>query len=263
MAAELRLHTIHPLLDKGYVYDVETGFYYLRSRYYCSIWNRFFNADNLIQENIFAYCNSNPVLLSDKTGYSSNWDDEEDISLDDLHLYSSTNYIPTSTLPYSSLLEGNYYIITPLKSTAAVHQTIDCRGKIVTTAYRMNKIETGKIMKYVGIYTGKGFYLFCDNAVGYSDKNAWDVIGFSDEAHFMLGVEDLRYNLKHSHTATKYVENLQRQLCFEGFPVEITGVMNEETYLAVQSFQSSRKMSLRDGVVGNSTKEMLFPVCTQ
>ena len=43
------LGTINKLLRyRGYVYDGETGLYYLRSRYYNPEWARFLNADVLL-----------------------------------------------------------------------------------------------------------------------------------------------------------------------------------------------------------------------
>lgn len=58
---------------------VETGFYYLQSRYYDAWTCRFINADepvmlglstsNLIRANLFAYWGNNPVMNSDPTGY--------------------------------------------------------------------------------------------------------------------------------------------------------------------------------------------------
>jgi len=57
---------------------VETGFYYLQSRYYDARTCRFINADdtavlglsdkNLIGVNLFAYCGNNPVMRIDPTG---------------------------------------------------------------------------------------------------------------------------------------------------------------------------------------------------
>ena len=57
---------------------VETGFYYLQSRYYDPESCRFLSADDpsmlelstvsLIGENLFAYCNNNPVNFIDNTG---------------------------------------------------------------------------------------------------------------------------------------------------------------------------------------------------
>ena len=40
------LGRLNPFRYRGYVYDEETGLYYLRSRYYRPEWGRFVNADN-------------------------------------------------------------------------------------------------------------------------------------------------------------------------------------------------------------------------
>ncbi len=40
-----------PLQYRGYVYDEETGLYYLQSRYYNPEWGRFISADSVINGN--------------------------------------------------------------------------------------------------------------------------------------------------------------------------------------------------------------------
>ena len=62
------LGKIQPFRYRGYVYDVETGFYYLKSRYYCNEQQRYVNADSLIDFNIFAYCHNNPINRFDTSG---------------------------------------------------------------------------------------------------------------------------------------------------------------------------------------------------
>ena len=69
------LDTLNPFRYRGYVYDEETGLYYLRSRYYNPEWGRFINADTvlgqvgaLLSHNLFAYCGNNPVNMSDLSG---------------------------------------------------------------------------------------------------------------------------------------------------------------------------------------------------
>ncbi len=69
------LANINPLRYRGYVYDWETGFYYLQSRYYDPTIGRFLNVDGyvstgqgIIGHNMFAYCGNNPVINEDKTG---------------------------------------------------------------------------------------------------------------------------------------------------------------------------------------------------
>lgn len=71
---------INPFRYRGYYYDVETGFYYLQTRYYDPTICRFINADNyeLVatlstvpgQLNMYAYCNNNPIMYTDETGES-------------------------------------------------------------------------------------------------------------------------------------------------------------------------------------------------
>lgn len=70
--------TLNPFRYRGYVYDEETGLYYLRSRYYNPSWKRFMNADALVSngkgllgKNVFTYCNNCPVAQSDPTGQSA------------------------------------------------------------------------------------------------------------------------------------------------------------------------------------------------
>ena len=65
----------NPLRYRGYIYDAETGFYYLQSRYYDPVVGRFINSDGYVSTgagvldyNMFAYCNNNPVMLMDCNG---------------------------------------------------------------------------------------------------------------------------------------------------------------------------------------------------
>lgn len=65
----------------SYCYDIETGFYYLQTRYYDPAIARFINADGylstdvegLLSANMFAYCENNPVNMSDSSGNWPNW----------------------------------------------------------------------------------------------------------------------------------------------------------------------------------------------
>ena len=65
---------INPIRYKGYYYDVETGLYYVSSRYYDPEIGRWINADALVDQssvlgyNLFAYCRNNPVNMTDTTG---------------------------------------------------------------------------------------------------------------------------------------------------------------------------------------------------
>ena len=67
----------NPFRYRGYVYDEDSGLYYLRSRYYDPELGRFLNADNYIgrilmlgQHNQFSYCANMPVGLQDGNGHN-------------------------------------------------------------------------------------------------------------------------------------------------------------------------------------------------
>ena len=75
------LGAANPLRYRGYVYDTETGLYYLNSRYYNPTWGRFINADSEVAgiggdvrgSNLFEYCFNNPVNMSDPGGNWPKW----------------------------------------------------------------------------------------------------------------------------------------------------------------------------------------------
>ncbi len=68
----------NPFRYRSYYYDTETGWYYLNSRYYDPEVKRFINGDstqlltntpeNLMQYNMFMYCNGDPVNVIDDNG---------------------------------------------------------------------------------------------------------------------------------------------------------------------------------------------------
>ena len=69
---------INPLRYRGYVFDDETGLYYLQSRYYDAVTGRFINADvyvdtdtgSPLSTNMFAYCENN---ANNRADYSGEW----------------------------------------------------------------------------------------------------------------------------------------------------------------------------------------------
>ena len=68
---------LNPLRYRGYIFDQETGLYYLQSRYYNPEIGRFINADDpaylgsggFASFNLFSYCGNNPVMGYDPYGY--------------------------------------------------------------------------------------------------------------------------------------------------------------------------------------------------
>ena len=66
---------MNPFRYRGYFYDIQSGMYYLNSRYYDPEIGRFINADGyvstgqgLVGNNMFAYCGNNPVIYKDLSG---------------------------------------------------------------------------------------------------------------------------------------------------------------------------------------------------
>jgi len=69
------LSKVNPYRYRGYRYDLDTGLYYLQSRYYNPVTARFINADGLTGEignipshNMYAYAFNNPVMYTDING---------------------------------------------------------------------------------------------------------------------------------------------------------------------------------------------------
>ena len=69
--------SLNPFRYRGYIYDSETGFYYLQSRYYDPETCRFLNMDSVDYAdpetlnglNLYAYGLNNPVMFLDPTGH--------------------------------------------------------------------------------------------------------------------------------------------------------------------------------------------------
>jgi len=67
---------VNPFIYKGYYYDRETDWYYLKSRYYSPLLSRFISIDNVSclepkdinSVNLYLYCSNNPVMGTDSDG---------------------------------------------------------------------------------------------------------------------------------------------------------------------------------------------------
>ena len=76
------LGVLNPLRYRGYIYDQETGLYYLQSRYYDPEIGRWISPEpnvyygefdegaGLLGYNVYAYCANNPVMFKDEIGES-------------------------------------------------------------------------------------------------------------------------------------------------------------------------------------------------
>ena len=72
---------LNPYRYRGYFYDVETGLYYLQTRYYDPEIGRFITIDGIEYLdpetinglNLYAYCGNNPVMYTDPNGTAKWW----------------------------------------------------------------------------------------------------------------------------------------------------------------------------------------------
>jgi len=74
------LAEFNPFRYRGYVYDSETGLYYLRTRYYNPEICRFINADGFLEGvgklkwyTLYSYCVNNPIICIDSDGQMTEW----------------------------------------------------------------------------------------------------------------------------------------------------------------------------------------------
>ena len=81
VSGDTTLRELNPFRYRGYVYDSESGLYYLQSRYYDPFTGRFINADvycdtatgSPLSANMFAYCENNAIMKYDVTGKDAWW----------------------------------------------------------------------------------------------------------------------------------------------------------------------------------------------
>ena len=109
-SGETILRDLNPLRYRGYVYDIETGLYYLQSRYYDPVTGRFINADdlyfiynqeNVLGENLYTYCYNQYIMNIDITGNKSS--SKSVYNRDKAIKYAKRYYnSPNTSFPYFS-----------------------------------------------------------------------------------------------------------------------------------------------------------------
>ena len=136
------LSTLNPFRYRGYVYDEETGLYYLRSRYYAALQHRFLNSDSyLYDKNLYTYCNNFPVTQIDPCGEASvtylgdgSDDPVNNIMADDMALGGGGYHVDLSVAARSSVcgaplqqgLWTGYFVNSP----ATYALDLGCSGKV-------------------------------------------------------------------------------------------------------------------------------------
>ncbi len=142
---------INPIRYRGYYYDVETKLYYLNSRYYDAEVGRFVSADDvgvveasttpIADKNMFAYCDNNPVVRVDVTGYV--WETAFDI----ITLGTSVVEVcinPTDPWAWVNLVADTVDLIPIVTGVGEVTRAIRVSNKVVDTADDV--VDTAKVI---------------------------------------------------------------------------------------------------------------------
>ena len=134
------LGTVQPFRYRGYVYDVETGLYYLRSRYYNPEWCRFVSTDTLLNCNLFSYAFQNPIFYCDSNGY------EPIENIDGGNVVFHESITP---LMQEYLLPQNRYYYEDGKHTSLKDATGETPGKI-DCAYLLYETDPNPYQNFTG-----------------------------------------------------------------------------------------------------------------
>ena len=244
------LGKVQPFRYRGYVFDEETGLYYLRTRYYNPQWGRFVNADSLIvsenaiSQNFFRYCKNSPISRKDTNGARSkgSTDDDDDIPL----------------------IDGQFYIFNVVKKT----KVADERAKRIATLVRKQK---NQVRFYVGECTGNGtkFIVTTDNGMGTVEVSNCKVIeqirsddgrnlglAYACFGSSIIGLEycfDL-WPLQNAQNAL-----LQWSQKHPDIPaLTADGYWGPDTEKVIREFQCANGLEV-DGRIGDATKLELLP----
>ena len=244
------LGTLNPFRYRGYVFDEETGLYYLRSRYYNPQWGRFVNADSLIvsenaiSQNLFRYCKNSPISRKDTNGARSkgSTDDDDDIPL----------------------IDGQFYIFNVVKKT----KVADERAKRIATLVCKQK---NQVRFYVGECTENGtkFIVTTDNGMGTVEVSNCKVIeqiqsddgrnlglAYACFGSSIIGLEycfDL-WPLQNAQNAL-----LQWSQKHPDMPaLTADGYLGPDTEKVIREFQCANGLEV-DGRIGDATKLELLP----
>jgi len=247
------LGTVQPFRYRGYVFDEETGLYYLRSRYYNPRWGRFVNADSLIvsenaiSQNLFRYCKNSPISRKDTNGARSkgSTDDDDDIPL----------------------IDGQFYIFNVVKKT----KVADERAKRIATLVCKQK---NQVRFYVGECTENGtkFIVTTDNGMGTVEVSNCKVIeqiqsddgrnlglAYACFGSSIIGLEycfDL-WPLQNAQNAQNAL--LQWSQKHPDMPaLTADGYLGPDTEKVIREFQCANGLEV-DGRIGDATKLELLP----
>ena len=169
------LGTQNPFRYRGYVYDTETGLYYLQTRYYDPEVGRFINADayvstgqGVLGNNMYLYCGNNPVNVFDPTGQFG-W-----FSLAAAVLGA---VVGAATQIATNVLTGNNNVLEGVIGAAlggAVYNVVALSGNIVAASAAGSATEA--FVNEVGSYIFGGKKLSKENVLNSLSNVARDTV---------------------------------------------------------------------------------------
>ena len=228
------LGAIQPFRYRGYVYDEETGLYYLRSRYYNPSIGRFLNADNRILINLYRYCKNTPVLLIDPVGMST-LEEEEECSFYTVPEWYS-NYVVVQKVHIFANAD-NYVVI--MNNNAKLYDATD---EEIGTVKPGSKLIATKIQK------GSGYSTYYGLQYGYIHPDEFEIDRIAENWEVEYGLTDWR----RSDYGSEYVKRIQTDI-----GVYPDGVYGEKTERRIVQIQVKNGL-YPDGIVGEKTKKLLL-----
>ena len=245
----------NPLRYRGYVYDKETGLYYLQSRYYNPEMGRFINADSLASTgqgllgcNMFAYCGNNPVSRGDAGGHA--WE----TVLDVISLASSVLDVvanPTNAWAWAGLVGDVVDVAIPF--VGGIGEGIDALRVITTVGEGADAaLDAARIGKRSSntceaLYKGGSKINDLPANVGYNSfKDLKNAIGSAGEGKHWHHIVEQSQIGKSGFSATK-IHNTSNIFAIDATThAKITGYYNTTT------FRFTNGLSVRNWLAGQS-----------
>ena len=254
------LGTLNPFRYRGYVFDEETGLYYLRSRYYNAVVGRFLNEDTLLNGNLYSYCNNDAINYEDPTGFIPGSFSKVSASFC-MALYTDCDVAECKDCVVDSsieLHEGGYYYITPINDVGyAISLKAGNESKTTGVNIYKHNTQTGAHEFYVAQYREGGFVFVRDDYVVKGSPLAFNVTATARVEEYLFGKKVIS---TYHPVPSQYIRNLQyalkKAMVYFG---EENGLYDKATIAAVKAFQRNANLKNVDGMVGEETKEALIP----
>ena len=160
-----KLALLNPFRYRSYYFDIETGYYYLQSRYYDPQVGRFLSPDSLEYLdpetihglNLFAYCANNPVMAIDPSGHMPKWlqnpSDLFETLATSLQLMFNGVYISSYYKVFKAIRPNNIGVGIWEKQRAGEIKSFDIDAKIFNKIGDVVSVITLVIQVVEGIYS--------------------------------------------------------------------------------------------------------------